>query len=57
MTREEIIKRIRYANAVTTDDKLMDKLQDRGLISDLCVHIDDVADRDLINVYLLQVRI
>lgn len=57
MSRDELIRQLRYIHLVRTDDKLMDVLQDRGLVSDNAVHIEDVADRDLIRAYQLQTRI
>lgn len=30
-----------------TEDQLMDRLQDKGAVSDLCVKLDDIASVDL----------
>ena len=48
MTREELITKLRRKYQAPTDDKLMDALQDLGLVSDNAVTISDCADRDLI---------
>lgn len=50
MTREIISKRLRQRYGVSSDSQVMDELQDRGLVSDCAVTLEDVADRDLLQV-------
>lgn len=46
-----ILKKIKAHFSTNNPDRLMDKLQDQGLISDLCVTLDDIADRDLMRIW------
>jgi hypothetical protein len=50
-TREDLDLRLRVKFFAHSDNDLMDKLQDIGLVSDEAVTIDDCADRDLIAAY------
>jgi hypothetical protein len=52
ISREELITRLQSKFRVGSDNRLMDKLQDFGLVSDESVTIADCADRDLIAAYL-----
>ena len=51
MSREELVLRLQVKFFVTSNDKLMDRLQDLGLVSDEAITIEDCADRDLIQAY------
>ena len=51
MERIEIIKRMRWIFFVPNDVRLMDILQDKGMVADEAITIDEVCDRDLIRVY------
>lgn len=47
--RLRLIADLRSATNCRTHATLMDALQDRGLISDECVNIDEVPDADLLS--------
>jgi len=49
-TLEELLDHAREISEAN-NDVLMDKLQDEGLVSDLCVTLEDVADRDLVRIW------
>lgn len=54
MSREELIKRLKEQCWLVPEDtgiELMNVLQDRGLVSDEAVTIDDVAIVDLVTAY------
>lgn len=53
MSREDLVERLKVKFFAGSDNKLMDKLQDLGLVSDEAVTVDDCADRDLIQAYQL----
>jgi len=48
MSRERLIRDLMRKFRASTENKLMDALQDVGLVSDEAVMIYDCADRDLI---------
>jgi hypothetical protein len=50
-SREELTERLRVKFLAYSDNNLIDKLQDIGLVSDLAVTLEDCADRDLIRAY------
>jgi hypothetical protein len=49
--REKIYRHLRSVWGVETNTKLMNHLQDAGLVSDNCASIDEVADSDLMRAY------
>jgi hypothetical protein len=49
--KSNIVRRIKAHFKTNNNDVLMDKLQDEGLVSDLCVTLKDVADRDLVRIW------
>jgi len=48
MNREELVEELKRKFRVGSEAKLMDRLQDYGLVSDEAVTLEDCADRDLI---------
>ena len=48
MSRERLIRELMSKFGASTESKLMDALQDLGLVADEAVMIYDCADRDLI---------
>jgi hypothetical protein len=51
MTREKIIVALCRRLGTYNMEALLNILQDRGLVSDNCVTMLEVADRDLIRIY------
>ena len=51
MTRLQLINRLLRKYRAAGINALMDILQDKGLVSDECVTLEDVAERDLISAY------
>lgn len=56
MTREQLINRLLRKYRAAGVNALLDTLQDEGLVSDECVVIQDVAERDLIKAFQKESR-
>lgn len=46
-----MLRHLRSTHGVTNNHGLLNPLQDCGLVSDLCVSVDDIADGDLVRAY------
>ncbi len=51
MTREQLVNQLLRKYRASGVNKLMDMLQDQGIVSDEAVAIEDVAIRDLVRAF------